>query len=191
MPTLHFQRVEYTPGPKDGLPEIAVAGRSNVGKSALLNHLFGRKGLVRTSSRPGKTQAVQFFCVNDQLRFADLPGYGYAVAPKEKQATWSSEVDHYLNQREQLRLLLLLLDSRRTPGSEERELLEWTRQRGLPLILVLTKADKLKKSERAQRQREILETLEGNLPYLFYSTTENLGRAQLIAIIERELGWRS
>src|SRR5262245_55930539 len=107
------------------LPEIAVAGRSNVGKSSLLNHLFHSPNLVKTSSTPGKTQALNFFTVNDELTFVDLPGYGYAKVPQSIRKEWGPMVQEYLQKREMLKLILFLFDIRRLPNEEDIEFLEW------------------------------------------------------------------
>jgi GTP-binding protein len=135
--------------PRWNRAEVALAGRSNVGKSSLLNALTGIKGLARTSKTPGRTQSINLFAVGDSLALADLPGYGYAKMPAAVAQRIASSMSEYLEERENLAGLVLLIDSRRGPGREELELAEIIRRRDLILILVATKCDKLKRSERA------------------------------------------
>jgi len=167
------------------LPEIAVVGRSNVGKSTLLNHLFKAKNLVKTSSTPGKTQAVNFFNLNDELIFADLPGYGYAKVPHHERKKWGALIESYLSQRPNL--ILFLLDIRRTPNDYDLQMHEWIKASGIPAVLVLTKVDKVKRSERARQTKNILISLN-YLPYVHYSPVKNEGRNQLIHQICEVLG---
>jgi len=135
--------------PRWNRAEVALAGRSNVGKSSLLNALTGIKGLARTSKTPGRTQSINLFAVGDSLALADLPGYGYAKMPAAIAQRIASSMSEYLEERENLAGLVLLIDSRRGPGREELELAEIMRRRDLILIVVATKCDKLKRSERA------------------------------------------
>jgi GTP-binding protein len=130
--------------------EIALAGRSNVGKSSLLNALTGIKGLARTSKTPGRTQSINLFAVDDSLALADLPGYGYAKMPEEVARRIASAMTEYLHERENLAALVMLVDSRRGPGREELELAEIIRERALVLIVAATKCDKLNRSERSR-----------------------------------------
>jgi GTP-binding protein len=134
--------------PAAGLPEAAFLGRSNVGKSSLLNCLVNRRGLARTSSTPGRTREINFFRVNQKWIFADLPGYGYAKVSREMRNNWQAMVEDYLTGREQLKAAVLIQDLRRPPGPEERDLLAWLSGRGIPFLLVATKADKLGRGER-------------------------------------------
>ncbi|MCH9625281.1 MAG: putative GTP-binding protein EngB [Chlamydiales bacterium] len=163
-------------------PEIAVLGRSNVGKSTLLNHLFRAKNLVKTSSQPGKTRALNFFLIDEKFVFVDLPGYGFAKVSKGEKAQWSRLIEDYLHKREQLKVLILLLDIRHTPSIEDEKMLEWIKESGLPAIVVLTKVDKLNQSERAKQTKQITSRLK-DLPYVHYSATKNIGRKELIAIL--------
>ena len=135
--------------PSGELPEVAFLGRSNVGKSTLINNLLGRKKLVRTSSRPGCTRALNFFLINQRWNFVDLPGFGYAAVSRDVKATWGPLVLDYLARRESLAAVVFLQDSRRVPASEELFLWEFLREHGRRVIPVLTKADKLKRGERA------------------------------------------
>jgi GTP-binding protein len=170
------------------LPEIAVAGRSNVGKSSLLNHLFQRSGLVKTSSTPGKTQALNFFILNDQVVFVDLPGYGYAKVPLAVRKQWGPMVQTYFEKRESLKLVLFLFDIRREPNEDDFHLVDWACFHGLAMILVLTKTDKVKKNEKAANTKKILDGLGlENLHYVHYSCTKNEGRNKLMSMIKDAL----
>jgi GTP-binding protein len=164
--------------------EIAVAGRSNVGKSSLLNHLFQSRDLVKTSSVPGKTQLINFFSLNEELSFVDLPGYGYAKVPMHVRKNWGPMIQEYFEKRAQLKLILFLFDIRRIPNDEDRELLEWIVAADKAVILVLTKIDKVTKNEKEANTRKILEAFNcENLHYTTYSTPKNIGRKELIAML--------
>lgn len=166
------------------LPEIAVAGRSNVGKSSLLNHLFQSSNLVKTSSVPGKTQLINFFELNKALVFVDLPGYGYAKVPVEVRKKWGPMIQEYLEKRSQLKLILFLFDIRRIPNEEDKQLIEWVSNSEKSLILVLTKVDKVSTNEKLANTRKILQAFNcQNLHYIHYSTTKNIGRKELIAML--------
>jgi len=166
------------------MPEIAVAGRSNVGKSSLLNHLFQSKDLVKTSSIPGKTQLINFFTLDDTLSFVDLPGYGYAKVPMSVRKNWGPMIQEYLEKRTQLKLILLLFDIRRIPNDEDRELIEWIVEADKSVILVLTKIDKVTRNEKVANTAKILKAFNcENLHYTTYSTTKNVGRKELISML--------
>lgn len=168
----------------DDMPEIAVAGRSNVGKSSLLNHLFQQKNLVKTSSIPGKTQLINFFTLNEELSFVDLPGYGYAKVPVSLRKQWGPMVKEYLEFRPQLKVILFLFDIRRLPTDEDRAFLDWAVHYNKAVILVLTKVDKVTLNERNHNTRKILAAFNCmNLHHIHYSTTKNVGRKELIAMI--------
>lgn len=145
--------------PEETFPELAFAGRSNVGKSSLINTLVNRKKLVKTSSTPGKTQLVNFFRINDELSFVDLPGYGYAKVPKSVKKNWGPMIETYLSHRKNLRAVLLLLDIRRTPGAEELSFMAWLHRYGIHCIPVITKADKLSKNKQMQHRAQIAKVL--------------------------------
>jgi GTP-binding protein len=159
-----FAAACHVPGryPPPTLPEIAFAGRSNVGKSSLINALLGRKGLARTSGTPGRTQAVQFYRVNDRFFFVDLPGYGYAKAPEALRRAWGPLVEGYLTRRASLRAVVLILDARRDLTEGDRELAAFLAHHGIDCIPVLTKADKLSRAQRSRQAdaiaRELAET---------------------------------
>jgi len=137
------------PGPV--LPEIAFAGRSNVGKSSLINTLVNRKNLVKTSSKPGCTQLINFFTINDEIFVVDLPGYGYAKVSKSIRAQWATMVDRYLTVRKNLMGVILIIDIRRDPGPEEFELMNWFVKNHIPFLTVLTKTDKLSRTKQQKR----------------------------------------
>jgi GTP-binding protein len=138
--------------PPPGLPEVAFVGRSNVGKSSLINVLAGRKGLVRTSSTPGRTQLINFFDINGILTLVDLPGYGYAKAPPELRKQWGPMMEAYLSAREPLKAVVLILDIRRVPSDGDLQMLRWLEMYNIPPIIVLTKCDKLSKNEQAKQK---------------------------------------
>jgi GTP-binding protein len=166
------------------MPEIAVAGRSNVGKSSLLNHLFEQRDLVKTSSVPGKTQMINFFSVDDLIAFVDLPGYGYAKVPIEVRKKWGPMIQEYLEKRPSLKLILLLFDIRRLPNDEDKMLLEWIARQNKSLILILTKVDKVTKSELNSNTQKILQAFNcQNLCHVHYSVTKNIGRKELIKLL--------
>jgi len=172
----------------DEMVEIAVAGRSNVGKSSLLNHLFQRKGLVKTSSTPGKTQALNFFTVDESLSLVDLPGYGYAKVPQNIRRTWGPMVQRYLDNRLPLKLVLILFDIRRVPNADDFQMMDWLLHSGQAVIMVLTKIDKVKANERKANTAKILKAFNiENLYYTFYSSTKNIGRKELIAMVNDAL----
>lgn len=166
------------------IPEIALLGRSNVGKSSLLNYLFGVKGLAKTSSTPGKTQGLTLFRVDEALAVVDLPGYGYAKVPESIRKQWSPMVRGYLQERSALKVILWLFDIRRSPEEQDHQLLEWLAQSGKAIILVLTKADQVKKSEVALCHSRILETLRTpDLVVVPVSAHGRHGRDRLVATI--------
>jgi GTP-binding protein len=136
-------------------PEIAFAGRSNVGKSSLINCLLNRKGLVRTSSTPGRTQLLNYFAINEALYFVDLPGYGFARAPRSVREKWQPMVHGYLQGRESLRAVVWLLDVRRDPSPEDLEFLDWLEESEIPTIPVVTKVDKVSKNQLARSLAKI------------------------------------
>ncbi|GBC62997.1 YihA family ribosome biogenesis GTP-binding prot ein [Desulfonema ishimotonii] len=171
--------------PPAALPEIAFAGRSNVGKSSLVNVLVNRKRLVKTSSTPGRTQLINFFEVNGQYSFVDLPGYGYAKVPLAVKKTWGPMMRTYLEKRESLRGVVLIMDIRRVPGQEELDFILWLRQYQIPAIPVVTKTDKLSKSKQMKQLAVISETLGVDRDHLIqFSAKTRRGRDQVWAAIE-------
>ncbi len=169
--------------PPPSLPEVAFLGRSNVGKSSLINTLLGRRKLVRTSSRPGCTQAVNFFLINQNFYFVDLPGFGYAAVSKALKETWWRLILDYLETRPTLKAVVFLQDGRRLPGQEEASLWQALTAAGRPVIAVLTKADKLKVAERGRQLKAIAAALASldlaPADYLWFSSTTHEGRDKL------------
>lgn len=141
--------------PADILPEIAFVGRSNVGKSSLINGLLNRKNLARVAAKPGKTREINFYRVNGALFLVDLPGYGYAQVSKAERASWSEMIETYLNTREQLKAVLMLVDIRHAPTSDDRLMLDWLRTQTKPYLIVATKLDKIPRSQLNVRLKEI------------------------------------
>ena len=145
--------------PPADLPEVAFAGRSNVGKSSLINKILNRKKLVRTSKTPGRTQLLNFFEINEIYRFVDLPGYGYAKVPAEVQKRWRPMVETYLTSRSNMRGMVLLLDIRREPSKEDLNLWHWLQTKSIEVVKVTTKADKLSRNKRNKQIAAIAKTL--------------------------------
>jgi GTP-binding protein len=145
--------------PPADLPEIAFAGRSNVGKSSLINTLVNRKHLVKTSSTPGRTQLINFFNINDSIGFVDLPGYGYARVPANVRRKWGPMIETFLSKRQSLKGIVVIMDIRRTPGTQESDLLRWLAHYNIARILVITKADKLSKNKQIKQVNIIIRTL--------------------------------
>ena len=176
--TSAFRESQYPPADR---PEIAFAGRSNVGKSSLLNVLVNRKKLARTSSRPGRTQAINFFSLGDSLYFVDLPGYGFARVPINVKKSWRLMVETYLKKRLNLKAVVVILDIRREPSNGDIELLTWLEYYGIETIIALTKADKLsrqKANNRAKLIRQKLENIARSEPVLFSAKTRQ-GQVEL------------
>ncbi|HWP35403.1 MAG TPA: ribosome biogenesis GTP-binding protein YihA/YsxC [Thermodesulfobacteriota bacterium] len=166
--------------PKGDRPEIAVAGRSNVGKSSVINALVQRRGLARTSATPGRTRALNFFLVDDRLVLTDLPGYGYAKVPVPVRAAWGPMIEGYLTGRRQLAGVLVVLDLRRPPGADDLELLEWLAAIGRPYVLVATKADKLSGNERARALALLRRALPPHAPApIVFSAVSGEGRREV------------
>ena len=139
-----------------------MVGRSNVGKSSLINAVLNRKGIARVSQTPGKTQAIHFYLINEQFHIVDLPGYGYAKVPKSMMKSWGELVRGYLDGADALRLIFLLMDVRRTPGEHDLQMVEWARDAGLDFKVVLTKSDKLSNNELAKQRSLIARQLEAD-----------------------------
>ncbi len=173
--------------PKNTLPEVAFAGKSNVGKSSLINVLMNRKSLARTSSKPGKTQTINFYNINRELYLVDLPGYGYTTAPASEKAKWGKMIEHYLHSSKMLRAVFLLVDIRHEPGGNDQMMYEWICSNGYEPILLLTKADKIK---RSQLQKQIKIVRQGlhvlpNTEVIPFSSLTKQGREQVWGVIEK------
>jgi GTP-binding protein len=172
--------------PRDQRPEIAFCGRSNIGKSSLLNTLTNSKGLARTSSTPGRTQTINFFLINDRLYFVDLPGYGYAKVAKTVRSTWGPMIEGYLRDRPQLRLTLMLVDSRIPPTESDILMKQWLDHNRVPNTVVLTKTDKISRNQLQQALRTSAQTLNTK-EILPFSAVTSLGKDELLNRIRTAL----
>ena len=171
--------------PVNDLPEVAFAGKSNVGKSSLINGLLNRKSLARTSSQPGKTQTINFYNVNKELYFVDLPGYGFAKVSKEEQRKWGVMIENYLNSSKQLKSVMLLIDIRHEPSKNDVEMYKWIMHNGFNPIIIATKLDKIKRSQVAKNIKIIKQTLSvepGTIVIPFSATTKQ-GRDEIFEVI--------
>ena len=175
--------------PHTGRPEVAFAGKSNVGKSSLINGLMNRKALARTSSEPGKTQTINFYNVNDVMYLVDLPGYGFARVSKEESARWGRMIEKYLHTSQDLKAVFLLVDIRHAPGANDKMMYQWIVDSGFKPIIIATKLDKIKRSQ-VQKQlkliRTTLEVLPDTLMIPFSSQTKQ-GRDEIWAVIDEFL----
>ncbi len=176
--------------PEGDFPEVAFAGRSNVGKSSLINTLVNRKKLAKTSSTPGKTRLINFYLINNRLSFVDLPGYGFAKVSLAMKKSWGPMIETYLKERKHLRLVVLILDMRRDPSEEDLSLARWLSYYHRPVVFILTKADKLSKNQTLVRVRKIREALEGDndVEIILFSAKTGLGKEaiwrKLIELVE-------
>jgi GTP-binding protein len=172
--------------PTDGRPEIAFLGRSNVGKSSLLNSLLQRRGLARTSNTPGRTQSINYFLINGSFYFVDLPGYGFAKVSKAMRAGWGTMAEEYLSERETLKLCIQLVDSRHAPSKLDLQLHEWLSFHERPRVVVATKSDKLSSNELTKQMKVLKGELTGS-DVLPYSSQTGKGRDPVWAVIESSL----
>jgi GTP-binding protein len=173
--------------PDTQLPEIALAGRSNVGKSSFINKMLNRKALARTSSKPGKTQTLNFFLINEKLFYVDVPGYGYAKVSKTEREAWGKMIETYITSREQLRAVVLLVDLRHSPTKDDVMMYDFLKHYEIPVIIVATKADKIPKGKwdkHAKVVRETMQIEEGDELVLFSSET-GMGKEKAWSIIDR------
>ena len=170
------------------LPEIAFSGKSNVGKSSLINKLLNRKALAKTGSEPGKTRTVNFFNIDSQLRFVDLPGYGYAKVSKEIKEKWMRLMDAFWSSERDTRLVIQLIDLRNGPSADDLMMLDFLNHYGYDYVVAATKADKLNKSQRAENAGKLraLKQLEGKT-VIEFSTQEEAGKAALLALITEKV----
>ncbi len=171
--------------PDNRYPEVAFAGKSNVGKSSLINALMNRKSLARTSAQPGKTQTINFYNVNDEIYFVDLPGYGYARASEEIKAKWGKMIEDYLHKSKQLKAVFLLIDIRHAPGNNDCIMYDWIMKQGYHPIIIATKADKIKRSQLAGQVKLIRQTLGAGQDALIipFSAESKQGREEIYEVI--------
>lgn len=176
--------------PENDKPEVAFAGKSNVGKSSLINALMNRKSLARTSAQPGKTQTINYYNINDAIYFVDLPGYGYAKVSAEAKAKWGKMIENYLHKSEQLKRVFLLIDIRHEPSDNDCTMYDWIVHNGFHPIIIATKLDKIKRSQ-VQKQLKLIRTTmklkEGTLMVPFSAETKQ-GRDEIYAILDEISG---
>ncbi|MGT2934651.1 ribosome biogenesis GTP-binding protein YihA/YsxC [Streptococcus castoreus] len=163
--------------PQDDLPEVALAGRSNVGKSSFINTILGRKNLARTSSKPGKTQLLNFFNIDDKLRFVDVPGYGYAKVSKSERAKWGKMIEEYLITRDNLRAVVSLVDLRHEPSKEDVQMYEFLKYYEIPVIIVATKADKIPRGKWNKQESMLKKQLNFDQTdsFIIFSAVDRIG----------------
>lgn len=173
--------------PENSLPEIAFAGKSNVGKSSLINAVMNRKSLARTSAQPGKTQTINFYNVNDTFYLVDLPGYGYAKVSEEVKAKWGKMVERYLRQSRQLKAVFLLIDIRHEPSANDRQMYDWIISQGYHPIIIATKLDKLKRSQVPSALKTVREGLKAGKETIIlpFSALTKQGREEIYEVIDR------
>lgn len=172
--------------PQNMLPEIAFAGKSNVGKSSLINGLMHRKSLARTSSSPGKTQTINYYNINNAMYFVDLPGYGYATANEKVKAQWGKMIEDYLHQSKMIRMVFLLVDIRHAPSENDRIMYDWIVERGYQPIIIATKLDKIKRSQIEKQKKLICDTLdaEDDTVVIPYSSLTKQGREEIYGLLD-------
>lgn len=173
--------------PDNALPEVAFAGKSNVGKSSLINALMNRKSYARTSAQPGKTQTINFYNINEELYFVDLPGYGYAKASKTEVEKWGRMIERYLKTSKKLRCIFLLIDIRHEPGSNDRMMYDWVCASGFTPVIIATKLDKIKRSQIDKQIKLIRTTLHTDAVIVPFSATSKQGREEIYEIIDKIL----
>lgn len=173
--------------PENLHPEVAFAGKSNVGKSSLINALMNRKSLARTSAQPGKTQTINYYNINDAVYFVDLPGYGYAQANERVKAQWGKMIEDYLHRSKQLKAVFLLIDIRHAPSENDRIMYGWVRKMGFDPIVIATKLDKINRSQIQKQVKLIRTTLEADKETVIipFSATSKQGREEIYEIIDR------
>ena len=174
--------------PGQGMPEIAMVGKSNVGKSSLINNMTGNSKLARTSSEPGKTRLVNLYLINEAFFLVDLPGYGFAKAPKQEKQKWADMIEGYLKNSSNLKHVFQLVDVRHAPTGDDQLMVEYLRHYDIPFTVVATKADKLSKAQRGRSIPVICRTL-GVQPWevMVHSSKDGTGKEQLLALIEDEI----
>ena len=172
--------------PENSLPEFAFAGKSNVGKSSLINGLMNRKSLARTSSAPGKTQTINYYNINNEMYFVDLPGYGYATANEKVKAQWGKMIEDYLHQSKKICAVFLLIDIRHAPSENDRIMYDWILDRGYRPIIIATKLDKIKRSQIDKQTKLICDTLDvvDDTIVIPHSSLSKQGREEIYELLE-------
>lgn len=172
--------------PENKLPEFAFAGKSNVGKSSLINGLMNRKALARTSSSPGKTQTINYYNINNEMYFVDLPGYGYATANEKVKAQWGKMIEDYLHQSKKICAVFLLIDIRHAPSENDRIMYDWILSRGYQPIIIATKLDKIKRSQVSKQIKLICDTLDvaNDTTVIPYSSLSKQGREEIYDLLD-------
>ena len=173
--------------PATGQPEIVFAGRSNAGKSSLINALMNRKHLARVSEVPGKTQTINFYHINKEFYFVDLPGYGYAKVKRDFRAEWGPMIEGYFESSEDLKAIFILIDIRRDPNEDDLMMYDWAVSSGFEPLIIATKSDKVKKQEKIRRINAIKKALGGEVNVLPFSSLDKSGRDEIYAEIERRI----
>jgi GTP-binding protein len=174
--------------PETRLPEVAFAGKSNVGKSSLINALMNRKSYARTSAQPGKTQTINYYNINEEIYFVDLPGYGYAKASKAEVEKWGRMIEKYLRTSKQLKCVFLLIDIRHEPGENDRLMYDWIVHNGYNPVIIATKLDKIKRSQKDKQIKLIRTALNaGDAVIVPFSATSKQGREEIYEIIDKML----
>ncbi len=173
--------------PDNVLPEVAFAGKSNVGKSSLINGLMNRKNLARTSASPGKTQTINFYNINKELYFVDLPGYGYAKVSKTEKEKWGKMIENYLKKSRQLRTVFLLIDIRHEPGANDIQMYNWVCANGFEPVIIATKLDKIKRSQVDKQKKLIRTTLcaKKNTIIIPFSAETKQGREEIYELLDK------
>ncbi|TYS68970.1 YihA family ribosome biogenesis GTP-binding protein [Sutcliffiella horikoshii] len=175
--------------PSELLPEFALAGRSNVGKSSFINKMINRKNLARTSSKPGKTQTLNFYLINEMLHFVDVPGYGFAKVPKSERDAWGRMMETYLTSREQLRAVLQIVDLRHPPSKDDVTMYEYLKHYELPVVVIATKADKIPKGKWQKHLKVIRETLGMNKEdeLILFSSETGQGKDEVWGMLQKRM----
>ena len=175
--------------PETELPEFALAGRSNVGKSSFINKLIGRKSMARISSKPGKTQTLNFYKIEEELFFVDVPGYGYAKVSKTEREAWGKMIETYITSREQLRAVIQIVDLRHPPSKDDQMMYDFMKHYNIPCIIIATKADKIPKGKWDKHKKIVRETLdmEKGDPLIVFSSETGLGKDEAWKQIEKRM----
>lgn len=183
---LVISAVDKSQYPKDDLPEIALAGRSNVGKSSFINKMIGRKNLVHTSSKPGKTRTLNFYRINDRFYFVDVPGYGYAKVSKKEREKWGRMMEDYFETRKNLRAVVLIIDSRHLPTTDDLQMYEYATYLNIPLIIIATKVDKISKNKWNKNVHDIKKAFQApEAPIIPFSAVTGMNKDKVWSELEK------